>query len=207
MIVYILRHGETEFNRLGIVQGSGVDTDLNETGQAQARAFFEAYRDVDFQLIVTSKLRRTHQTVQAFIDQQIPWIQTPDINEISWGEHEGLPATPERTELYQRMIADWQSGRLESTLPGGESASSLVLRVGRFVDWLKARPEQRIVVATHGRTLRCLLTLLKGVGPAAMEGMPHANTGCYVLHYENDQFTFERENDLRHLQAVANAGN
>ncbi len=200
MIIYILRHGETEFNRLGIVQGSGVDTDLNETGQSQARAFFEAYRDVDFQLIVTSKLKRTHQTVQAFIDQHIPWIQTPDINEISWGEHEGLPVTPEHIEIYKRTITHWQSGNLEASMPGGESASQLLERVSRFVDWLKTRPEQRIVVATHGRTLRCLLTLLKGVGPGDMEGMPHANTGLYILRYEDDQFIFDRENDLQHLR-------
>ncbi|MEO6037656.1 MAG: histidine phosphatase family protein [Saprospiraceae bacterium] len=200
MLIYILRHGETEFNRLGIVQGSGVDTDLNETGQMQARAFFEAYRDIDFQLIITSKLKRTHQTVQAFIDQNIPWIQTPDINEISWGEHEGLPTSPEHAEHFRRTIVHWQNGNLEAALPGGESASQLLERVGRFVEWLKTRPEQRIVVATHGRTLRCLLTLLKGLGPADMEGMPHANTGCYVVRYENDQFRFEMENDLRHLQ-------
>ena len=204
MTIYILRHGETEFNRLGIVQGSGVDTELNETGQMQARAFFEAYRDIDFQLIVTSKLKRTHQTVQAFIDQNIPWIQTPDINEISWGEHEGLPTTPEHTEIYRRTIAHWQNGNLEAALPGGESAGQLLLRVSRFVEWLKTRPEQRILVATHGRTLRCLLTLLKGLGPGDMEGMPHANTGLYVLHYEHGQFNFERENDLQHLQPALN---
>ncbi len=90
-------------------------------------------------------------------------------------------------------------------MPGGESAGQLLLRVSRFVEWLKTRPEQRIVVATHGRTLRCLLTLLKGLGPGDMEGMPHANTGCYVLRYENEQFIFEMENDLRHLQPVISA--
>jgi len=205
MLIYILRHGETEFNRLGIVQGSGVDTDLNETGQAQARAFFEAYQDLDFQLIVTSKLRRTHQTVQMFIDQHIPWIQTPDINEISWGAHEGIPSTPESIEMYKNTIAHWQSGNLDAALPMGESANQLVRRVSRFVEWLKTRPEQRIVVATHGRTLRCLVTLLKGVGPASMEGMPHANTGCYVVRYENGQFTFDLENDVRHLQPLSTA--
>ncbi len=204
MLIYILRHGETEYNRLGIVQGSGVDTDLNETGINQARAFFEAYRDIDFQLIVTSRLKRTHQTVQAFIDQHIPWIQTPDINEISWGEQEGKPSTPEQVEVYRSTIAHWQNGNLDASMPGGESAGQLLLRVSRFVDWLKTRPEQRIVVATHGRTLRCLLTLLKGLGPGDMEHMPHANTGVYVMRFENEQFTFEMENDLRHLQALAN---
>ena len=46
--IYLIRHGETEFNRMGIVQGSGIDSDLNETGILQARAFFETYRHITF---------------------------------------------------------------------------------------------------------------------------------------------------------------
>ncbi|HYG15236.1 MAG TPA: histidine phosphatase family protein, partial [Bacteroidia bacterium] len=38
--IYLVRHGETEFNRMGIVQGSGVDSELNETGRKQADLFF-----------------------------------------------------------------------------------------------------------------------------------------------------------------------
>jgi len=104
MTLYILRHGETEFNRLGIVQGSGVDTDLNETGIGQSRAFFETYQEIDFQLVVTSKLRRTHQTVRHFLEKEIPWIQTEDINEMSWGDQEGKSNSPERAAIYKWMI-------------------------------------------------------------------------------------------------------
>lgn len=199
MTLYILRHGETDFNRLGIVQGSGVDTDLNETGREQARAFFETYQEIDFQLVVTSKLRRTHQTVHHFLEKEIPWVQTADINEISWGDHEGQPATPERTAVFHWMLREWQNGNLDAAMPNGETARQLVDRVGRFVEWLKTRPEQRILVATHGRALRCLVTMLKGLGPADMEGVSHANTGLYVIHFQNDEFVFEVENDTSHL--------
>ncbi len=199
MTLYIIRHGETEFNRLQIVQGSGVDSDLNHIGQEQARAFYETYQDVDFQLVVTSKLRRTHQTVRHFLDQEIPWIQTPDINEISWGEHEGMPATPERTALFAEMIGQWKQGNLDASLPEGENARQLRERVERFVNWLKTRPEKQILIATHGRTLRCLVTTLKGLGPTDMEGTLHSNTGLYKVHYQEEQFIFEKENDLSHL--------
>lgn len=199
MTLYILRHGETEFNRLGIVQGSGVDTDLNETGLEQARAFFETYQEIDFQLVVTSNLRRTHQTVAGFLEKQIPWIQTSDINEISWGDHEGKPGTPDRTAVYHRMITEWQSGNLDASLPNGETANQLLERVGRFVEWLKTRPEKRILIGTHGRTMRCLVTMLKGMKPADMEQVPHSNTGLYVIRFQNGEFVFEVENDTSHL--------
>ena len=41
--IYLIRHGETDYNRLGVVQGSGIDADLNELGQRQAKAFFDHY--------------------------------------------------------------------------------------------------------------------------------------------------------------------
>lgn len=199
MTLYILRHGETEYNRLGIVQGSGVDTDLNTTGIEQALAFHEAHGDIDFQLIVTSKLKRTHQTVRPFIEKNIPWIQTADINEISWGAHEGLASTPERIALYKRMISEWEAGNLDASLPLGETARQLSERVGRFIEWIKTRPEQRILIATHGRTMRCLIALLKGQNMASMETVPHSNTGLYVIHIQDGRYVFETENDISHL--------
>lgn len=200
MTLYILRHGQTELNRLNIVQGSGVDSELNEMGYAQAKAFYEAHQHVDFDLIVTSKLRRTHQTVQGFLDKNIPWEQTSDVNEISWGVHEGQHSTPEQTERYRKMIADWQSGNLDASIESGESARQLLDRIQRFVDWVKTRPEKRILVATHGRAIRGLITCLKGLPATAMEDMEHSNTGLYVAHLQPDgTWEFELENDTSHL--------
>jgi probable phosphoglycerate mutase len=82
--IYILRHGETENNRLAIVQGSGIDGTLNQKGEEQAKAFFQKYQEIPFELVVTSTLQRTHQTVKSFIDKGIPWVQLPEINEMKW---------------------------------------------------------------------------------------------------------------------------
>ncbi len=199
MTIYLIRHGETEFNRQGIVQGSGVDTSLNEKGLAQAAAFFRTYQHLDFELVVTSGLQRTHQTVQSFLDGGIAWVKETDINEISWGEHEGLPGSPERIAMYENMIGAWQSGNPDVSLPGGETARQLADRVGRFVEWLKIRPEQRILVCSHGRTIRCLVTLLKGRPLADMEMVTHSNTGCFKIRLVDGQFVFDAENDMGHL--------
>ncbi|HRG79965.1 MAG TPA: histidine phosphatase family protein, partial [Cyclobacteriaceae bacterium] len=57
--IYIIRHGQTDFNLQGIVQGSGVDSSLNDMGRAQADAFYLTYKDIPFDKIYTSALRRT----------------------------------------------------------------------------------------------------------------------------------------------------
>ncbi|MCZ6694862.1 MAG: histidine phosphatase family protein, partial [Bacteroidetes bacterium] len=71
--IYLIRHGQTDFNNRGVVQGSGIDSSLNETGYKQAQAFFDAYQQVPFQKIYTSSLQRTTQTVKPFIDKGIPF--------------------------------------------------------------------------------------------------------------------------------------
>eukprot|EP01036_Dinobryon_divergens_P048115 gene48115-64565_t len=81
--IYITRHGETEFNRLGIIQGSGVDSELNETGHLQAQLFYNHYKDTAFDKVYTSALQRTYQSVQRFIEElRIPYEQLPELNEI-----------------------------------------------------------------------------------------------------------------------------
>lgn len=199
MRVYILRHAETDFNLQGIVQGSSVNTDINEKGQLQSKAFYEHYAHIPFELVITSALKRTHQTVHSFIKQGIPWHQTPDINEISWGMNEGKPTTPEWRAIWEEVRDHWNAGRLEARMPGGESARELNDRLLRFIDWLSQRQEKKILICTHGRAMRGLVTLLKGVTLADMEGVPHVNTGCYVAEFRGDRFHFEVENDVTHL--------
>ena len=200
MILYIIRHGETDFNKFGIVQGSGVDTDLNEKGHEQAHAFFQYYKQVEFDLVVTSKLKRTHQTVQHFIDKGLPWIQTPDINEISWGVHEGQSNTPERLEEYRSTISSWENGDLEASIPGGENARALGQRLAGFIDWLHTRPANRMLVCTHGRTMRALITLIKGLPLQHMEAISHQNTGCFIVRWQEGRFVVEAENNADHLE-------
>lgn len=200
MNLFILRHAETEFNRLGIVQGSGVDTSINDTGRWQARAFFAAYRDQPFELVVTSGLKRTHETVEPFLENNISWVQRPEINEISWGTHEGQPSSPERLRLFKQTLEHWRNGQFDAALPQGESARQLADRVQTFLDWLQTRPEQHILVCTHGRTLRCLVALMKNKPLTYMERVDHQNTGCFVARWHPPAYTFLRENDTGHLR-------
>ncbi len=206
MNIYLIRHGETAFNRQGIIQGSGVDSNLNELGNAQAQAFYQRYRDVDFQLVVTSELRRTHQTAGAFLNDGIPWLQMREINEICWGVHEGKLPTEATNAVFRQVISDWQNGQLTSCMQEGESAADLVARLEVFINWLHTRPAERLLVVTHGRTMRCLCAMLKGLGPENMETQMHTNTGLYLIRLHEGQFIFDKENDTEHLSDLTSNG-
>lgn len=202
--IYFIRHGETEYNKLGIVQGSGVDSELNDTGRLQAQAFYEHYQDVGFQLVIASALQRTHQTVEPFLkNQQLPFDTTPLINEINWGVHEGQKYVPSMKGAYKKMIEEWGAGNFDASLEQGESARALAARLQQFLDQLVQREEERILVCTHGRTLRCLMCLIKNQHLREMENYTHHNTGLYQTKWINPDYEVILENDTRHLNRIA----
>lgn len=201
-LLYIYRHGETSLNKAGIIQGSGVDAPLNEMGRLQAKAFYEWYKDVPFDVILTSTLQRTHQTVEPFLRHEIPWEQHREINEMSWGEQEGKESTPELQASYRAMINDWQLGNFETRVPGGESALEMATRVRLFVQNLRVREEETILICAHGRLMRCLLCILKDQPLQEMETYTHSNTGLYKVQYDGRRFTSLLENSVQHLKAI-----
>src|ERR1700760_4600071 len=118
--LYIVRHGQTELNRQGIVQGRGMDTDLNDEGRTQARQFFEAYQGVPFDKIYISELKRTQQSIQQFIDLGIPFEKLPGLDELAWGVLEGQASTPETKAAFMKLVSDWVSGNLDAAIAEGE---------------------------------------------------------------------------------------
>lgn len=198
--IYLVRHGQTDYNLKGIVQGSGVDASLNDTGRAQAWAFYEQYCEVPFELVVTSALQRTRQTLSPFIEEiGLPWEQTADINEICWGVHEGRPGTPEMKAEYREMKDGWKRGDYHLKVEGGESALDLQQRLDRFLAWLRGRTESHILICSHGRAMCGLVAMMKGEPLSCMENYMHSNTGLWVARRQEAYYRFELENDTRHL--------
>ena len=197
--VYLLRHGETDYNLKGIVQGSGVNSSLNDTGRAQAAAFHRRYGKLPFELVVTSRLKRTHETVRGFIDDGLTWVEKPEINEMSWGIHEGKLASPEMIESYGEMKDGWMQGDYSRRIEGGESAAELGARLAKFVAWLRARPEELLLVCSHGRAMCALVTLMQGEPLSEMNKYQHSNTGLWRARQLDWGFRFDLENDRSHL--------
>ena len=113
---FFIRHGETDYNRKGIIQGSGVDSAINDLGRRQAQAFYDQYKNHSFDHIICSSLRRTYETVQPFIEgQSISYEKTSLINEISWGIHEGQKGTEEMILRYREMVGEWAKGNTGSS--------------------------------------------------------------------------------------------
>ena len=66
--------------------------------------FFEKYKNEGFESVLTSTLKRTHQTVAPFLELDINWEQHAEIDEMNWGVHEGKKAEPWMIEEYKKLI-------------------------------------------------------------------------------------------------------
>lgn len=203
--IYIIRHGQTEFNRRHIVQGSGVDAALNAVGHAQAEAFFKEYREIAFSKVYTSKLKRTHQTVASFIANGVAWEQLEGLNEISWGVKEGRRLTPEDDEQHFAMLKAWKSGDYSVKVPQGESPQEVVDR--QKIAWahiMEQSDENPILVCMHGRAMRILLCYLLDVPMSQMDDFEHTNTCLYLLRYDEAtaKYTAIEQNNTKHLDNI-----
>ena len=194
--IHVIRHGQTDYNLKRIIQGSGIDSDLNEKGRQQGISFFNKYKDFPFQVVLTSTLKRTHQTVASFIDSGLPWEQFEEIVEMHWGKHEGKTGNPEMHKDYIRVVG---SGTFDERIEGGESINDVVRRLQKFIAHLEDRSEENILVCLHGRVMRVLMCLLDKNDLTKMDDYPHANTGLYVVEYENREFSIIERNLLDHL--------
>ena len=197
--IYFIRHGQTDYNKEGIIQGSGRDGELNAIGRIQAKQFYDYYHDkVQFDLIIHSALKRTKQTVNPFITTGISTLTESRINEISWGDHEGKKGNKKMQQVYLKLIGTWQDGNFDAHTPNGESAKELSDRLTSFIHNLKERPEKNILVCSHGRAMRCLMCILMNQHLREMESYNLSNSGLYLVKQENFTFSLLAQNDLSH---------
>jgi probable phosphoglycerate mutase len=203
--IYLIRHGETDYNRMGVVQGSGIDADLNELGNRQAQAFFEHYQDLALDKIYTSALRRTHQSVKGFIDKGLPWEQYEGLNEISWGIREGRSPSNEDDAYYRNLVRTWRTGDVHIPSEEGESPIDVLERQKPVVELILSRREEKsILIAMHGRAMRVLLTHLFNQPLQNMDHFAHQNLCLYHLQYDYEKgiFISLKANHADHLQTL-----
>lgn len=199
--IYLIRHGQTDFNLKGIVQGSGVDSSLNAKGMAQARAFFEMYKHIPFDRIYTSTLKRTRESVMGFIELGIPTESLSGLNEISWGTKEGQPITPEEDKYYHWMLDQWRLGNTHERIEGGESPEDVVKRQAVALKHVLTKPnEEQILICMHGRAIRILLCQLLNYPLKSMDMFEHENLCLYLLEQTGSHFTVRKYNDTLHLK-------
>ncbi len=187
-----------------MVQGSGIDAPLNETGRQQADAFFKAYGDIPFDKVYVSELKRTHQSVQRFLDKSIPCEIFSGLNEISWGSQEGKAFSTESAYLYEETIKEWNNGNTDVGIGGGESPDDVMARQKPVIDYIiSKKDEKRVLICMHGRAMRIMLTWMLGYHLRYQDYFDHQNLGLYELTYTGSRFRIDKYNITSHLNGLS----
>ncbi len=159
MLLYVIRHGETEWNATYKVQGS-VDVPLNENGISLAGKLADDLKDVRFDLAYTSPLLRARQTAEIVLaGRDVPLLVEPRLTEIDFGELEGTCVKRDKNDTTHPFYAFFNDA-FHFCAPGGESISQVCQRTGEFYRELVSRQDlqdQTILISTHGCALRGFL--------------------------------------------------
>ena len=165
MVIYVMRHGETDWNVRKRLQGRS-DTQLNENGRKLARITGAALIEVPFDMAFTSPLMRAKETARlALGGREVPIVEDERLIEISFGEYEGLCSGRENYEIPDKNFSQFfTSPDLYQVPKGGESFEMLHQRTAAFLEDITHRPQledKTVLVTTHGAALRALLNALR----------------------------------------------
>lgn len=171
LTVYVVRHGQTDWNREGRIQG-GTDNPLNATGREQAQALGRTLADVRIDAVYSSSHQRARQTAAVF-EGRAPVVAMDELRERFFGRFEGA------NDKDPAIVADWNKRRFTWTddMEGGETLESQSRRAETALRQIRARHPDgaTVVIVGHGGINPLIVSQLIGVPP--QEGASAINQG------------------------------
>jgi 2,3-bisphosphoglycerate-dependent phosphoglycerate mutase len=171
LVVYVVRHGQTDWNREGRIQG-GTDNPLNSTGRDQAATLARTLADVRIDTVYSSSHQRARQTA-AVLEGRAPVVAMDELRERFFGKFEGA------NDKDPAIVADWNKRRFswDDAMEGGESLESQSRRAAAALEKIRERHKDggTVVIVGHGGINPLLVSHLIGVPP--QEGASAINQG------------------------------
>jgi probable phosphoglycerate mutase len=188
--IYFVRHGETDYNLNGKIQGKGIDASLNDTGIAQGNALYQHYKDVPFEILYCSSLKRTRETIQAFISAGLKCTSLAGFDEMSYGDLEGQSIIQNEEYVFTPVREAWDKGNYYAKAPNGESLYEVIDRQKKALQQVLKSDHNPVLVCMHGRAMRILMSWLTGKELRKMDEFNMPNTAVYVVDYDYNSMKY-----------------
>lgn len=183
MKIYLIRHGETDWNLQGRFQGRE-DIPLNETGIKQAQRCGEAFRGETFQAVITSPLIRAKKTAQIIaecVDIDTVIIEK-DIIERDFSKVSGM--TPKEREAF------YASGEIDDKEPFEDLCKRMLSCIKKYAEQYR---EGSIIMVSHGASINSVLASLSG-GTTGTGKIILKNTCINIIKYNKNQINLGEYN-------------
>jgi 2,3-bisphosphoglycerate-dependent phosphoglycerate mutase len=183
LIVYVARHGQTEWNQEGRIQGS-TDNPLNATGRQQAVALGGLLANIKIDAVYVSSLQRARQTAMAF-EGRSPIASMDELRERHYGKFEGA------NERDPATLADWNRRRLTLTddMEGGETLAAQAVRAEAAIRKIRERHKDggAVLIVAHGGINPLLVANLIGIPPEeGAKSIGQSNDEVYRIEIPRD---------------------
>ncbi|HEY7067593.1 MAG TPA: 2,3-bisphosphoglycerate-dependent phosphoglycerate mutase [Chloroflexota bacterium] len=185
----LVRHGESEWNTLGLWTGWR-DVSLTENGHVEARRAAEALRDIKFDKGYTSQLVRAQQTLDDIRDvlglKDLPVVEDAALNERDYGDLTAKNKWDVQKEYGEDQFLKWRRS-WDYPVPGGETLKDVYDRVAPYYDQhilpdLKAG--KNVIVAAHGNSLRALVKHLENIPDDVIPSLEIGTGEVYVYQVD-----------------------
>lgn len=194
MKIFLVRHGETEWNTKGLLIGHK-DSSLTEKGIQQAKALQKSLSRISFDAIYSSDLGRAVQTAQILVGGQITAVKvTPHLRERNFGRFEGRAR--EELDAHTTTFKDlYENDKfLYKAYPEIESDEELVKRFLVFIEELGESPHSNVLAVCHGGVMKAILLhleLLAYKDDKAYAIHSISNSAMIVLEYKDGKMIVE----------------
>ena len=198
--VYLVRHGQTSWNKLRKCQGVS-DIELNEHGRAQAQAVADALADEALQAVYASTLQRSWQTAEFIAAPHgLEVVQREGLKELNHGVLEGLHSDEIRAQ-HGSFIEKWLRDPTGMIIPGGESLEAVQERSWEALQTIvRQHPEGKIVVVGHQMTNLTLLCKALDMPISNYRRLAQEPSAINVLRFQERFVSLLRLNDTCHLR-------
>ncbi|NLY46652.1 MAG: histidine phosphatase family protein [Tissierella sp.] len=199
MKIYLTRHGQTEWNVIGRLQGWN-NSNLTEEGIGRAKSLSNRLKDVDFDFIYSSPQQRALDTANIIRgDRDIEIQILDDLREIGFGTWEGMEIK-DIQELYTDEY-DTYLNRPHLYEPlDGESLLDVYKRAENALNKILSTKAENILVVSHGVTIKILTSIIKGVPLEELYQIPvQVGTALNICEYGDDKLRFIVEEDTSHI--------
>jgi len=171
-VLVLVRHGESEWNRLNRFTG-WKDVGLTEEGMAEAHRAGAMLKETGqrFDCAFTSTLKRAHNTLDIILEElgqgRLPTVKAAALNERDYGELVGINKDEARKRWGAEQVHLWQRS-YDIAPPGGESLKDTAARVVPFFEkWIvpELQKGKSVILVAHGNSLRSLVMELDRLEP------------------------------------------
>lgn len=178
MKIYFVRHGQTDWNLERKMQGGESEKELNETGIEQAKQAREKIKELEYDMIIRSPMKRVEQTTSLINERKdVPIIIEERIRERKLGELEGHVVTEE----IENNIWDYE---LNYNIQGGENLHDFEKRILEFIQEIKQKyNDKTILVVAHGGVAKLLIANFWGM-PESRNLIEIDVKNCEILEFE-----------------------